>query len=1074
MATRDRHPASELGDWSFLPVAVRAWSEPNQAAGYRPEREPSLPDHVLVFDTETTIDETQALNFGAWRFYRATSNGAALDLTCVDEGLFFADDLPERDLEGYETLRAYRAGHGPDVDPTVPDASFQLRLVSQRQFVDEVLLKAAFELRAWVVGFNLPFDLSRVAYGSGYARVSKKRKTPDTFEGGFTMPMAMYRTGEGELKERSLYRPRVAIKTIDSKRHLIGLRRPSEVDEVHLLPDPDPNATPGSSTRKGFQNGNFLDLRTLAFALTDESYSLKRACKDFGVEAGKHETEEHGIINPSYIDYNRRDVEATAELFTKLMAEYRLHGLDLPATHAYSPASLGKAYLRRMGIRPVLDRQPNFDRDVLGYSMAAYFGGRTECRIRRSELPVVYCDFLSMYPTVNSLMGLWGLLTADSIEVAEATSDVETLLDDITFDDCFDPTVWRQLPVLVEVEPDGDILPLRAGYAETGNGWQIGVNPVRSDRPLWYALPDVVASKILTGHGPQILRALRLVPSGGKARGLNSVELRGETNVDPKIQDLFRTVIEERKSLPDSLDETTRKRLDRALKILANATSYGIFAEIVRNELGGDRTATTTPYGLSGRFPKPIETKAVEQPGEYSFPPLAACITAAARLMLALAEAAVTQQGGTYVFCDTDSIAIVATEHGGFLPCGGGPHATDDGQAAVKTLSWSEVEAIRTRFDQLHPYDRAKVPGSILELEKQNFRDENRRTERSQLYCYAVSAKRYILYNRGPGDDVTIRKASQHGLGHLLNPTDPDSDDRDWIEAVWRHILSSDRGDNPTPPDWFNRPAIGRITVSSPVLHRPFRRINAERSYAEQVKPFNFMLTAHIDEPWKRPTDVAANDPFQLVAPWDSDPSQWRNREWINRYDPARTTYQITTEGDTGRPGLAVVSTYANTVGRYAIHPEPKSIDIDGKPASGRQSVLLRRRPVFVTTLTYIGKEANSLDEVDAGLHHNIDDVLTQHDDPDKDFWTETVIPVMETFSLNEIAAASDVDRSTVSRTRNAKTRPHPDNESKLLNGLARLCTERLKDLGIRPPRDMRSALFAAAMVDDELFSSTS
>lgn len=71
------------------------------------------------------------------------------------------------------------------------------------------------------------------------------------------------------------------------------------------------------------------------------------------------------------------------------------------------------------------------------------------------------------------------------------------------------------------------------------------------------------------------------------------------------------------------------------------------------------------------------------------------------------------------------------------------------------------------------------MPGSILEIEKQNYRDNNPTAERQQLYCYSISAKRYALYNRSPSGEITMRKASQHGLGHLLNPTDPTSANRD-------------------------------------------------------------------------------------------------------------------------------------------------------------------------------------------------------------------------------------------------------------------------------------------------------
>ena len=78
--------------------------------------------------------------------------------------------------------------------------------------------------------------------------------------------------------------------------------------------------------------------------------------------------------------------------------------MKLQASRAYSPATIGKAYLREMGVRSPAKR---VDPEILGYGMSAYYGGRAECRIRRTPVPVVYCDFLSMYPTVCALT--WGV-----------------------------------------------------------------------------------------------------------------------------------------------------------------------------------------------------------------------------------------------------------------------------------------------------------------------------------------------------------------------------------------------------------------------------------------------------------------------------------------------------------------------------------------------------------------------------------------------------------------------------------------------------------------------------------------
>jgi hypothetical protein len=141
---------------------------------------------------------------------------------------------------------------------------------------------------------------------------------------------------------------------------------------------------------KGRPNrGQFLDLRTLASALTDRSYSLESACQDFAVEHGKQKAEKHGVVTAEYVDYNRRDVKATGELLVKLLEEFERHPISLQVTKAFSAASIAKSYERAMGIKPVLARQPDFPREILGYAMNAFFGGRAECRtsslcIRRS------------------------------------------------------------------------------------------------------------------------------------------------------------------------------------------------------------------------------------------------------------------------------------------------------------------------------------------------------------------------------------------------------------------------------------------------------------------------------------------------------------------------------------------------------------------------------------------------------------------------------------------------------------------------------------------------------------------
>lgn len=122
-------------------------------------------------------------------------------------------------------------------------------------------------------------------------------------------------------------------------------------------------------------------------------------------------------------------------------------------------------------------------------------------------------------------------------------------------------------------------------------------------------------------------------------------------------------------------------------------------------------------------------------------------------------EKMVTDAGGSYLMCDTDSMAIVASENGGFVSCNGGKHRTTDGSDAVKALSWEEVRRIVGKFGKLNPYNPKIVPGSILNIvEEMNFDRDGRQ------YGYGISAKRYSLYvhNR---ETIRLIKVSEHGLG---------------------------------------------------------------------------------------------------------------------------------------------------------------------------------------------------------------------------------------------------------------------------------------------------------------------
>jgi hypothetical protein len=461
-----------------------------------------------------------------------------------------------------------------------------------------------------------------------------------------------------------------------------------------------------------------------------------------------------GRVTSDEIDYCRQDVRATVGLLNALLAEFKRYPVgDLPPERAYSAASIAKAFLKTIG---VISPQQKFqlDEKTKGICMQPYYGGRAEIRIRHTPVPVVYTDFTSQYPTVNTCLGLWSLLTAEKVEVRDATQEVQELLQSLTLDHLLDKRTWPKLAFFALIQPNGDILPVRTIYGDGQSGDQtnIGLNPLTSDKSVWFAGPDIVGSILLTGQVPKILRAIRIEPVGVQ-KDMKSVVL-GTGSIDPYRDDFFRKVIEERKG------KQKTDPLYYFLKILANAGCYGIYAEMNKLQVGKNDSKKIGIF--SGELSGTERTCKMEVPGPWYCPPVASLITAGGRLLLAMLERMVTDAGGSYLMADTDSMAVVSSKDGGLVPCNGGPYRTPEGSDAIKALTWEQVREIVDRFKCLNPYEPEIVPGSILNIVEELNYDAN--GQQRQLYGYGISAKRYALYTH---DDSGFRliKVSEHGLG---------------------------------------------------------------------------------------------------------------------------------------------------------------------------------------------------------------------------------------------------------------------------------------------------------------------
>jgi hypothetical protein len=234
-------------------VAVSKWSE-----------------HVLVFDTETRITADQLLTFGVYRLctlvgdrYRAT-----------EEGIFYADDLPAKERR---ILKSYTESAVSDVKSFPP----RFPLYTRSEFLKRVFWPAIRRHGTSVCGLNLPFDLSRLALDWNKGDDNE-----------WSLTMAQYPNGT----DNKNY-PHVLIKPLDSKKAFIRLAKPWKPKKW-----------------KNVSKSYFLDLRTLAWALFNQSFSLKTLCEELKTEHQKTDHEPTGLVTLKEIEYARQDVRCTVDV----------------------------------------------------------------------------------------------------------------------------------------------------------------------------------------------------------------------------------------------------------------------------------------------------------------------------------------------------------------------------------------------------------------------------------------------------------------------------------------------------------------------------------------------------------------------------------------------------------------------------------------------------------------------------------------------------------------------------------------------------------------------------------------
>lgn len=967
---------------------VKATGKPDQSKRKKdvvvPER---WPDRILIFDTETRTTVDQALMFAFYRICRL-QGGRYL---CEDEGIVYSGSLENvplsysavLDSEELNAIGNFVTNNIPDVEvPSFPPKTKLKVYQSFPTFLEKVFWK---NVRAGdlIVCFNSPWDLSRIA--SGWRPPRKRGKC------GFTLILSKQFERKTESWKSHPYRPEIHIEAKDAKTAFIT------------------RGVPRFGKKDWLNPGRFLDLSVLLFSLFDKHMSLDDWCKKFNID-GK--LKKKGAVNSIYepsgritegeLEYCRRDVRITQHLLNAAKGEFDLHPLtNLQPDESYSPASIPKAYLREMNITPPLEKFAVPD-EILGKTMQGYFGGRAECHIRRTRVPVSRLDFLSQYPTVNALENNWDILTAESVSFPDATVEIKQLLEKIDLESCFDPELWPKFRFFGLVRPDNDIFPVRSIYNDKQpDRLNIGVNFLKDEQGVWLAGPDVIASIILSGGKiPKIERAIKIVPHG-RQPGLKPINLRGLVRVDPNNDDFFKRIIEQRKA------HESDAGLKHALKIIANSGAYGLFVQLDEHSLRNQVKLNVH----SGEHYHDQSTHEIEAPGPWYFPPLASLITSGGRLLLAMAERCVSDAGGTWLFCDTDSIAVVASKRAGHirgaLPAEQDDLAIKDGLtdkrefARVPVISHDTVRQISKRFSSLNPYG---FPGTILKIEDVNHEGGDPSKPLRVVHGFAISAKRYCLFT-GTHGTVKIVDAKAHGIGYLMAPKRRGHKDHgDWIEEFWECVLQNEQiSFSSGKPEWLDRPAMMKIPVSSPAVLGRLKNF---------VKPYDFVLAPIINE-----DDLAeqVEKPI-LITRFTKNSEEWLGATFFNvrTGKPCRITL-----GESANPNIVPVKSYRQILNAYANNPESKFLGPDGDRCNSCTRGILQRDLVIVGQHRYCGKEFKR--KLEHGpVDHEIDSKCRVYENGRVAADAETLRQLAE-FSERQIRQGSGVRRDTIRLLRHGK-----------------------------------------------------
>jgi hypothetical protein len=442
-----------------------------------------------------------------------------------------------------------------------------------------------------------------------------------------------------------------------------------------------------------------------------------------------------------------------------------------------------------------------------------------------------------------------------------------------------------------------------------------------------------------------------------------------------------------------------------------------------------------------------------ERPSEFYCPVIASLVTGGSHLLCAMLERVVRDMRGQIAAMDTDSAMIVSTKDGGLVPCAGGLHRPANyqvgtGRAAIRALSFAEVDSIRKRFESLNPWGK-KLNTPFLKLEKENF-DAN--GNRQQLNFYGISAKLYCLFHLD-GNRLLVRKPSGHGLGFLQTPYTIAEWQRrtgrkwnenlpPWIYEAWHFILSRELGLAHRLPAWLKQPAVMAVPITTPQI---LARLGVLK---DDLRPFTVVTV-----PFPRRETV--RDPLwtgYFIMPHTDKLHDLHGRTMVNIVSgESFHIYDRNSSRLPKPPGWLSLKTMEDEINHILSRVESKFCTPNGGVCTSKTIGLLARRHIVAGEFHFIGKEASTRWAggpdpsmlADAGALDPADETCREYERVVDPKYLEEIRVLAKQFSTRSLCRRSGVAKCAIMNFKKGTNTIKPRTLRKLIKAIQALQNKR-------------------------------